>query len=599
VTAFAAIFSRDGRPICREGSDRIAAALASMTGAESRLCDAGPCRLFLAPLHAWDPREPIARRGSPIAAAGQVTLEGAADLRRETGLPASAPDLEVAAAVLERWGVDGARRLQGEYALAAWDERERSLVCARDGIGIRVLYVGEARDLVVVSNTIDAVVAHPAISRTLDEGALLRFLADGSVTKTTATPYKAVKLAPEGHTLVIRSEGDAILRRHWHPPAMDHVMARDVRSVPEGYRATLQHAVADRVSGRRATIFLSGGLDSTTIASTAIECAADLRAVTFRYRGLDFDDEVRLAAEAAAHLGIETSIVDADEQVALEAERSGQTSAVLADEPGLANWRRGLERAAQFSSLALYGEDGDALLAPPGGAALLDAQGLGSVALAAVKLIASEGEAPYLGLRLRERIGWAPSPRVEPTPWLTRTARDLVAQPEDASVLGARADPLEFGPEGGRTWERLLRNVPRDFAVSLSPDVTRQRLEVTLPLMDTRVIRYVLSIPPVPWCHHKRVAREAFAGRLPASILDRPKTSVPGAHEALVGSWRERYEDVARDPQTASHVAHRGWIDAATWRHTIAHGSAQAAMAAWRVLILDAWLRRAGTSCTR
>ena len=215
--------------------------------------------------------------------------------------------------------------------------------------------------------------------------------------------------------------------------------------------------------------------------------------------------------------------------------------------------------------------------------------------------MASDGEPPYLGLRVRERIGWSRPPRPEPATWLSPSAWRLLEQPEDASVLGARAQTLEFGPDDGRAWARLLRNVPRDFAVALSPDVTRQRLEVTLPLMDTRIIRYALSIPPVPWCHHKRVAREAFTGRLPASILHRPKTPVPGAHEALVASWRRHYEHLARDPNTAARVARCGWIDMSAWRHALAHGSPQAVMAVWRVLILDGWLTRAeamSTACT-
>ncbi len=291
MTAFAAVFSRDGRPICQDDSDRMAAVLASMTGAPTRTRDAGPCRLFLAPLHEWTPAAPIVAGGG-IVAVGQVTLEAAAELRGELGLSANASTLEIAAGAFDRWGIDGARQLRGEYALAAWHEREKALICARDGIGVRVLYVGESRDVVVVSNTIDAILAHPGISRTLDEAALVRFVADGSATKSTATPFKAVKLLPEGHTLVIRPGRAAALPRHWYPPAADPSVNRDARSVPDGYREMLGHAVADRVAGRRATIFLSGGLDSTTIAASAIDCGANVRAVTFRYRNLDFDDEV-------------------------------------------------------------------------------------------------------------------------------------------------------------------------------------------------------------------------------------------------------------------------------------------------------------------
>jgi hypothetical protein len=221
--------------------------------------------------------------------------------------------------------------------------------------------------------------------------------------------------------------------------------------------------------------------------------------------------------------------------------------------------------------------------------------------MAAVKLMATEGERPYFGLRLRERMRLSQPPRPAPTPWLTRASLRLLDD-EDGRVLGARAQPVEFDANGGRAWERLLRNVPHDFAVSLSPDVTRQRLELTLPLMDSRVIRYALSIPPIPWCHRKRVARDAFAGRLPAAILERPKTPIAGADEALVRTWRRRFEQIVHDPETAAMVARLGWVDFDAWRHTVEQGPPQAVMAAWRVLMLDAWLARAAATspvCTR
>jgi Asparagine synthase len=284
-------------------------------------------------------------------------------------------------------------------------------------------------------------------------------------------------------------------------------------------------------------------------------------------------------------------LIVGDADVALEAERTGDVSALPVDEPSLTNWRAGLRTASSFSTLAVYGEDGDALFAPPGGSALLSAQSLPSVVRATIGSVATRGRLPYLGLRLRERLGWIEPRRQPDTPWMTGEARRLAASPEEATILGQPLQPLDLDPGNGRAWERLLRNVPRAFAISISPDVTRQRLALTLPLMDTRVIEFVMSVPPIPWCEDKRLARAAFAERLPSGVLTRRKTTADGLDAALVQSWRRQHLPAALHALTPA-LQGTGWVDNPCWADAVEHGSPRVTMAAWRVLLLDAWLGR-------
>jgi asparagine synthase (glutamine-hydrolysing) len=587
VTAFAAVLSLDRDDA---GEEAVASVLAQATGTKAQTFSSGACTLLVAPLHPWEPAAPVVDPQAGLAAAGQVMLEGRAGLRGALQLRDDAADLEIVSAARDRWGPERTDWMQGEYAFALWHLRGRTLTCARDGLGIRVLYVGQSGRCTVVSNVLGAVVAHPEIPNELNHAALVRFLAHGRLTTTGATPYKAVRLLPPGHTLTISADGGANLRRHWQPPRVQRFSATDRHSVEQGYREALGASVNDRIAGRPSTLFLSGGIDSTTIAATAVDCAARLRAVTFRYRGIDTDDEVALAAAVADRLAIPLDVVDADADAAMEAERSQLGPATLVDEPGLSNWRAGLAHAAQFSTLAIYGEDGDALFAPPGGGALLAAQSIPSAVAATLRLAASERELPYLGLRLRERLGLSRAASPVPLPWLTPDARHVVEEFEDDTVLGLRPTPMAGNAQESRTWARLLKNVPYDFAVSLSPDVTRQRLAITLPLMDSRVIGYVTSVPPIPWCHRKRLARAAFAEQLPASVLRRRKTPVSGGFDAMVAAWRRRHgsEDAALD-----EVMSRGWVHQHVLKDALERGSTETAMAAWRVLMLNAWLSRA------
>jgi asparagine synthase (glutamine-hydrolysing) len=65
------------------------------------------------------------------------------------------------------------------------------------------------------------------------------------------------------------------------------------------------------------------------------------------------------------------------------------------------------------------------------------------------------------------------------------------------------------------------------------PGVTRQPVEVRHILMDVRLVRFLLALPPVPWCIKKWMIRAALRGVLPAAIWRRPKSPMAGDPVAL------------------------------------------------------------------
>jgi asparagine synthase (glutamine-hydrolysing) len=58
--------------------------------------------------------------------------------------------------------------------------------------------------------------------------------------------------------------------------------------------------------------------------------------------------------------------------------------------------------------------------------------------------------------------------------------------------------------------------------------VTKLDLDVRHPFIDLRLVEFLLAIPPVPWCVDKRILREAMKHRLPAAVVNRPKTALGG-----------------------------------------------------------------------
>ena len=107
-----------------------------------------------------------------------------------------------------------------------------------------------------------------------------------------------------------------------------------------------------------------------------------------------------------------------------------------------------------------------------------------------------------------------------------------------------------------------------------------------LPLLDTRLIEFVMSIPPVPWCQNKELLRRAGAPELPDAVLQRPKTPVPGYDALQVARWRATWSGALVLDARLEPFVHRERVVAA-----LSGPNAEHVVAAWRVLMLNAWLR--------
>ncbi|HET7698278.1 MAG TPA: asparagine synthase-related protein [Vicinamibacterales bacterium] len=562
MTAFAAILHKDDDPPYIEG---IAAELSALTGRPATAAAHGRCALIAAPMHADDEPVPV-ERPNHVAVAGSLVVEG--------GIGRFRGDSD---------------RLTGEYAFAAWDRKQERLLCARDGLGIRCVYVAAAPEAIVVTNVLAAALRHPRIAAALDDAALLAFLAHGGAPDDVRTCYRDIRMLPPGHTLAIDGRTFASrMWRHWHFPLADGRRRTDA-AILEEYRAVLAEAVRDRLDPRGTTIFLSGGIDSTTMAAAAVDAApADtLRAITTRYPRYVDDVELPFTRAAADCLGLPLIVVNADAHVPWQVDPADLPPASPLDEPMLADWRDALARAAEHGSVALYGEDGDALFRPPGWRALRRSASLITIAASVARYVAAERRRPYLGLRWRERTGIV-RPRMHAPPvWLNAEGRALLDRREPATVLGCAPEPLPPHPTRPEAQAILTSTtVSRTFAATIAPETTRRRVELRLPILDTRVIQLVMSVPAIPWCQRKALPRRAYRGRLPREVLARPKTPLVGFNEALVAAWRAASGDRIMPP--GEPVAR--WIDVGTWTRTLRQGAPDAVMAAWRVSALDAWI---------
>ena len=160
-----------------------------------------------------DPR-PLGGGAQPMASEDgrfQIVINGEiynfAELRRELEADGvrfrSRSDTEVVLALYARDGAAMLSRLRGMFALAIWDDREKSLLLARDPLGIKPLYLATEGGCLRFASQVKALEAGGAISRETDPAGVAGFLLWGSVPEPL-TIRRSVRALPPGHHLIVR-----------------------------------------------------------------------------------------------------------------------------------------------------------------------------------------------------------------------------------------------------------------------------------------------------------------------------------------------------------------------------------------------------------
>ena len=202
---------------------------------------------------------------------------------------ATRSDTEVIAQAYEEWGPGCLDRMNGDFAFAVWDRRERELFLARDRFGIRPLFVAEIGGDLVFASEAKAILRHPEARRELDPAGLVETFTTWCVSPDASSFPGIRELAP-AHYIVAGPEGIREERRWWDLRFSD---AGDVSPAERAVLAEeLDALLADATRLRlRADVpvaaYLSGGLDSSAIVALALEQMDE----TLYSFGIGFEDE--------------------------------------------------------------------------------------------------------------------------------------------------------------------------------------------------------------------------------------------------------------------------------------------------------------------
>jgi asparagine synthase (glutamine-hydrolysing) len=182
----------------------------------------------------------------------------------------SSSDADLVLQAYRRWGDDLPRKLNGIFALVIWDRANRKLLAVRDPLGIYPLFYAEVGSNLYLSPSIGALSRNPQVPDKVNRAALADHLLH-RWPDLTETFFSHVRRLPPGHVIHASPSGIKV-ERYWDPAPpgtpIDWIPAGEAE---ERFEHALSQAVSRYLGFGPAGIFLSGGLDSVSIAAEARE----------------------------------------------------------------------------------------------------------------------------------------------------------------------------------------------------------------------------------------------------------------------------------------------------------------------------------------
>jgi asparagine synthase (glutamine-hydrolysing) len=544
MSGIVGIVRSDGAPVDRRLLRRLTEAMAYRGPDAQEICVEGSVGLGHALLRTTDDSQedrPMFTLDGRVWIAADARIDARAELMADLGVREcdtrrTIRDEELILRAYAKWDEDCVRHLIGDFAFAIWDARQKRLLCARDRFGVKPFFYAQVPGGVVFSNTFQAVRLHPEVSAELNEQAIGDFLLFGNNLEASTTGLSQVGRLPPAHQLLWSSD-TPVLSQYWRfqpPPELKYRRQEDYVA---HFSHLLRSAVSDRLRTTRVAVFMSGGLDSTTVAATAKEVLAarhssfDLRAFTVVCDRLIPCQEGKYASQVADALGIGIHYLNADNYHPYQP--SDSPMAVQPDpvhEPlavsALAQW----QLPAAHCRVGLTGLGPDALFSYPMRHHVKSLVRNRRICRATADV--SRYVLAHRPFAFRALVSGARRLIVPNSNWKPRYPTWL--DEAFAGRLGLRQrwtegnrGPLSVGNRR-HTYDQFAGSLWAATFEGWDPAYTAVPIDFCHPFFDIRLVEFCAALPPVPWCINKHLLRSVTRSVLPDQVRLRPKAPVPG-----------------------------------------------------------------------
>jgi asparagine synthase (glutamine-hydrolysing) len=518
-------------------------------------------------------------------------------------------DTEVIVHAYEQWGTQAIGRLRGMFGLAIWDARAKSLLVARDRIGIKPLYYCAVNGRLYFGSELKSLLEPSDVPRDLDADALDHYLSflytprDGSI-------FKAIRKLPPGH-LLTWTNGALAIERYWQLPADEAYRGSEADAVRD-LRAVLRDAVQSHLmSDVPLGAFLSGGIDSSLVVGLMSETSGT-RVKTF---SIGFDepafDELEHARRVAQHFGTDHhELVVRPDAVSILDRLVAHFDEPFADSSAIPTWYVS-EMARRHVTVVLSGDGGDELF---GGydryvphPRVIAFDRYSPRALRRVAAIAAS-RLPHgaRGKNFLRHVGRDDHGRYldairffsadEKPALLTREVRSQLDGPDPETRLARHFERFAHLPWPSQMMKFDAETyLPEDVLTKVDRMSMAHSIESRVPLLDNDVIDFAASLPAsmkIKNGRRKHVLKEVAATLLPQDILNRRKQGfgVP------LGVWfRGNLRELFADTLLSSTTLQRGYFEPVFVRQLVDEhlaGKRDHTLRLWQLVIFERWHRQ-------
>ncbi len=475
-------------------------------------------------------------------------------------------DTEVLLHAYLEWGEKCLDRLLGMFAFAIHTPQDGALFVARDRLGVKPLFWCEQQNTFCFASSARALLDLLPEKPALDAVALSHYLSTIRVNLGASTLLRGVHLLEPGHWIRVDASGAKRLVRYWAPAllAPEDKPKRSMAEAADSLRALLEDAVRLRLlSDVPLGGFLSGGLDSTIIASLATRLTDHrFHAYSVGYPQPGYN-EFPFVQEAADACGMRCRQIELDPRDYPEwwrfLIRQNGFPLSTPNEVPIYMLSRALR---QDYTVALSGEGADEVF---GGYTLSQFAGHDfDLAARAPVAPGAQTDADRAILRAygQDHLPDLPTQHLLLNAWMTRSDKrawlhpDLLRHLQDDAALRAHYAALYAAHPRCSTFDRILlahlRVNLEGLLLRVDSSSMAASVEVRVPFTDHRLVDFAFSLPDdfrLGWrdpaaqaagaalnvheivqrdlLESKRILRRAYADALPASILQRPKMSFP------------------------------------------------------------------------
>ncbi len=526
-------------------------------------------------------------------------------------------DTEVVVHLYDEYGADCLTHLRGMFALAIWDETEKTLFLARDRVGKKpLLYSHQTSGDLIFGSEFQAVLKHPVISREVDNDAIDSYMSYLCV-PAPQTAFKQIRKLEPGHWLRWK-DGQIETRRYWQPDFSKKIKITEEEAIEETTRILRESTRLRLISEVPLGAFLSGGVDSSAVVALMAQ-ESDQRVKTFSI-GFEEEDfsELKYAKRVAEHVGAEYNefIVrpNALEVIPDLVEHYGEP---YADSSAIPTYYVAKE-TRKYVTVALNGDGGDESFAGyERYAAMRIADNYDRIPHALKKIFI---EAPINLMPTSElkRSRFRDAKRFLQAANLPRTERyfrwvssfnsdtkpELYTRDFAASVSGKNASALLdkwfAAANGTGTLDATLLTdqmtyLPNDLLVKVDIASMANSLEARSPFLDHNLIEFAASLPEnikMRGLETKSLLKKVAARLVPKDVVYRRKMGfgVP------IGKWfRGEMKDFVRGVLLSEKSLKRGIVKPEILeRYVNEHTSASRdhSFQLWTLLMLELWFQR-------